>query len=49
LKTRLILIEGIPGSGKNTTAEWLYQRLRRQDFGAELWTDMPHEKRTILL
>jgi len=36
MKTRLILLEGIPGSGKTTTAEWIYQRLCRQGIDAEL-------------
>lgn len=40
MKTRLILIEGIPGSGKTTTAEWIYQRLCRQGFDAELCTEL---------
>ena len=36
MKTRLILLEGIPGSGKTTIAEWIAQRLRRQGIDAEL-------------
>jgi len=36
MKTRLILLEGIPGSGKTTTAEWIYQRSCRQGIDAEL-------------
>ena len=32
--SRLILIEGLPGSGKTSTAEWLYQRLVTQGLSA---------------
>ena len=36
MQTRLILVEGIPGSGKTGTAGWIYQWLRGRNVDVEL-------------
>ena len=43
-KTQLILIDGIPGSGKSTTARWLADTLRNTGISAQCYleTDDPH-------
>jgi hypothetical protein len=42
--TRLVLIEGLPGSGKSTTAQWVARQLERQGRAAEWFYEMqkPH-------
>jgi hypothetical protein len=44
LNTKLILVDGLPGSGKSTTAQWLELQLRRNGFAAH-WiheANVPH-------
>ncbi|SDE43855.1 Thymidylate kinase [Paenibacillus sp. UNCCL117] len=38
-KTKLILLEGIPGSGKTTTSQLLYDHLKEQGIASNLYTE----------
>jgi adenylate kinase family enzyme len=42
--TKLIILDGLPGSGKSTTAQWLELQLQRNGFDAQwYWEgDVPH-------
>lgn len=39
METKLILVEGLPGSGKSTTAGMIYKILKKQKVTAELFME----------
>ena len=47
METRLILIEGLPGSGKTTTAEWICEWLRETGAAAEWFLETLHDHPVI--